>query len=79
MMGATQYVLPGLGVLTSRPKHVGHAGERELLLAFFELTGGKSPVPATELKRLGREPKSMWRRTGGWDPAIGDYFKLILP
>ena len=31
-----EYSLNGV-VLTSKPRHVGHAGERELLLAFFEV------------------------------------------
>lgn len=41
--------------LTSKPKHVGHSGERELLLALFETTGGKASKDsnwATELKKL---------------------------
>ena len=59
--------------MTSKPKHVGHAGERELLLAMFEATGGKSFVDPIELKKLGKEPKSNWRKTGGWDPAVGDF------
>mmetsp|Transcript_45829 Transcript_45829/g.103515 ORF Transcript_45829/g.103515 Transcript_45829/m.103515 type:complete len:148 (-) Transcript_45829:46-489(-) len=63
------YIYDGT-VLTSKPKHVGHAGERELLLAMFEATGGKSFVDPIELKKLGKEPKSNWRKTGGWDPAV---------
>ena len=67
---SVEYSLPGLGVLTSRPKHVGHAGEREILLAFFETTGGTSEVEPQDLKRLGREPVSNWRKTSGWDPLV---------
>mmetsp|Transcript_2054 Transcript_2054/g.4426 ORF Transcript_2054/g.4426 Transcript_2054/m.4426 type:complete len:532 (+) Transcript_2054:74-1669(+) len=56
--------------LTSQLRHVGHAAERELLLAFFELTGGVSLVDPRELKKLGHQPKAMWRVTRGWDPAV---------
>ena len=31
-----EYVLNGVA-LTSKPRHVGHARERELLMAFFEV------------------------------------------
>jgi hypothetical protein len=71
-MAVVSYIFNG-EELTSKPKHVGHSGERELLLALFETTGGKASKAsnwASELKKLGKTPKSDWRVTRGWDPAI---------
>ena len=43
----------------------------QLLLAFYEATGGKSLVDPDELKRLGKKPISMWRSMRGWNRAVG--------
>jgi hypothetical protein len=32
--------------------------------------GGVSLVDPRELKKLGHQPKAMWRVTKGWDPAV---------